>query len=152
MKGEAGFQFFNASQTKIGPNGKYLFGRVGDQTVIFDIEARKTVGAFSQQLQITNNFGFNDAMTQAAFTESQRLVIWDLVQDREIAQVFLPFQMEQFILVDTIESGMITCSPPHTDSKPAASARRQMSSAVAPSIPMLLAKASPTFMRSPSTV
>ncbi len=51
--------------------------------------------------------------------------------------------------LEAIASGMMTCSPPHTDSKPAASARRQISSVDTPSIPMLLAKASPTFMRSP---
>ena len=43
-------------------------------------------------------------------------------------------------------SGRITCSPPHTDSKPAASARRQISRAATPSMPMLLAKASPNFI------
>ena len=48
-------------------------------------------------------------------------------------------------------SGRMTCSPPQRDSKPAASARRQSSSAASPSIPMLLANASPTFIH-PSPV
>ncbi len=93
MKAETGFQFFGASVVVTGPNGKFLYGRVNDKTAIFDIEAKKTVGALDQLLQITNNFGFNESMTRVAFTESQRLVIYDLVEGREIEQVILPLQV-----------------------------------------------------------
>ena len=93
MKAETGFQFFSASVVVTGPNGKYLYGRVDDKTAIFDVEAKKTVGTLDQLLQITNNFGFNESMTRVAFTEAQRLVIYDLVEGREIEQVILPFQV-----------------------------------------------------------
>ena len=47
---------------------------------------------------------------------------------------------------DAIRVGTITCSPPHTDSKPSASARRQISSAESESGPALLANDKPNFM------
>ena len=93
MKAETGFQFFGASIVVIGPSGKYLYGRVAEKTAIFDIEAKKTVGSLNQVLQITNNFCFNDSMTLAAFTEAQRLVIFDLEKGEQVEEVILPFQI-----------------------------------------------------------
>ena len=47
---------------------------------------------------------------------------------------------------DSIDVGMMTCSPPHNDSNPAADATRQTSSESSCSWAMLLANANPNFM------
>ena len=47
---------------------------------------------------------------------------------------------------DAIRAGRTTCSPPHTESKPSCSARRQISREDWGSVPTLLAKARPNFI------
>ena len=53
--------------------------------------------------------------------------------------------------LEAMVDGRMTCSPPQSDSKPAASARRQIPRAAAPSMPMLLANANPNFISSPQS-
>ena len=51
--------------------------------------------------------------------------------------------------MDSIDDGKMTCSPPHTDSNPTCSASLQISTALLPSVPMLLANAKPNFIYIP---
>ena len=48
--------------------------------------------------------------------------------------------------LDSIDDGKITCSPPQTDSNPTCSASLHISTALFPSVPILLANAKPNFI------
>ena len=53
---------------------------------------------------------------------------------------------------DSIDDGKITCSPHHTSTKPTFSATLQVSSALLPSVPILLANAKPNFIFPPLNI
>lgn len=94
MEAELGIAFKLGQPIRFSPRGKYLLGGVGkqvvEQTVFYDVAAKKTVGVIDQVLGLTADFGVNESMTKMAVVERNRLVIRNLKSGEVVDQVYLP--------------------------------------------------------------